>query len=349
MVKKIRIGVLGPADIAYRKMIPALLQNGRCEYIGVAFALPEERYSDSDNASELLATELYDISIKKAEKIKESYGGSIYNGYFSMLESEDIDAIYIPLPPILHTKWGLEALSHGKHVFMEKPFSASYCDTRKIVKRARIRELALSENFAFVFHPQIRVINEIIESGIIGNITLIRSNFGFPHRSREDFRYKKAMGGGALLDCGCYTIKLAQIFLGYDLVVEHAHLFSTPDEEVDIYGTITAVNHAGIVAQLSFSMDQQYCCELEIWGSKGCIVSPRVYTAPENLELDIEVRVGCEVMYKHVEMADQFNNSLNAFLDNIENREKREIAYDSIDKQGMILEKCLGSCKMASE
>ena len=75
-----------------------------------------------------------------------------------------------------------------------------------IIKIAKEKNLAVAENFAFVYHPQIQKIKELIESNRIGNVQLIRSNFGFPFRSKNDFRYNKNLGGGALLDCGCYTL-----------------------------------------------------------------------------------------------------------------------------------------------
>ena len=88
----------------------------------------------------------------------------------------------------------------------------------------------------------------------------------FPFRGDNDFRYKKALGGGALLDCGCYTLRMAETFLGPDVKITDHNLIYKDGYDVDMYGAITAVGANGAIGHFSFGMDQQYSCDMEIWG-----------------------------------------------------------------------------------
>ncbi len=335
---KTRIGVLGPADIAKRRMIPSMLKNNKCEYIGVAVATDRERGGDTDRISEK--------SRLKASDLESAFGGKIYSGYNEMLKSGDIDAVYIALPPALHFKWAKTALQCGKHVFLEKPFTTSSADTAELIKEAKKGGLAVAENFAFIYHRQISKIEEILDSGDIGELRLIRSNFGFPFRGKDDFRYHRSMGGGALLDCGCYTLKMADRILGGSMSVVASELFYTGVSDVDLYGVISARGAHDIPAQLSFGMDQQYNCELEIWGNKGCIKASRIYTAPPELQIRLDVKCGAESRSYDIGPDDQFGNSLSAFLDMIEDTGKREGAYKAVMRQSSLVESCMDRKEM---
>ena len=119
----------------------------------------------------------------------------------------------------------------------------------------------------FVYHTQLDWIRKKISEGTIGEVRLIRIDFGFPFRGANDFRYNKALGGGALLDCGGYTLKLASLFLGDSAKVTASQLNGKDGFEVDIYGSATLTNNEGLTAQVSFGMDNSYKCSLEVWGS----------------------------------------------------------------------------------
>ena len=110
---------------------------------------------------------------------------------------------------------------------------------------------------------------------------MFRLSFGFPRRNAEDFRYNKKLGGGALLDCGGYTLKYAHMLLGKTARIVYANSNFTKDFEVDINGSAAMINELGSTVQISFGMDNAYKCDLEIWGSKAHL-STEVFTAPEN-------------------------------------------------------------------
>ena len=176
----INIGVLGTANIAERRMIPAILKNHSFHYAGTAVATSEERGNQDVNMS---------IKIHKGESFVSMFGGECFVGYEELLKQKDIDAVYIPLPPSLHYKWAKKALQYGKHVLMEKPFTVSYSETKDLLAEAQLRNLAVIENYGFCYHNQMRLIKEIVNKNTIGNLRLVRGAFGFPFRGLEDFRY----------------------------------------------------------------------------------------------------------------------------------------------------------------
>lgn len=327
-MKKIRIGIICPSEIAIRRFMPALEKIEEIEYVGVAYP----SLVDWNNASE----ENIDLEYKKAIEFKNKYGGKIFNGYRNLVESNEIDAVYIPLPPALHYKWAKLALENNKHVFLEKPSTTSYNDTSDLIKLAKYKNLALHENYMFQYHNQIRTIKEIIDSNIIGEIRLIRTNFGFPKRDENDFRYNKNLGGGALLDCGGYPIRLISNLLGENLNVDAAKLFYN-ENGVDLYGSVQ-LSTKDRVAQISFGMDNSYKCDIEIWGSLGTIFTDRIFTAPNNLDINIKVQNNKEEKNIHVDSDDSFYKSIKIFLNCINDKNVRNKEYDQLLNQSYIIE-----------
>ena len=110
-MKNIRIGIICPSEIAFRRFLPSLQKEDGFTYMGVAVADPSEW--DGEVADEVIANEF-----KKAETFVESYGGKVYKSYHEVICADDIDAVYLPLPPALHYRWAKLALEHGKHVFV---------------------------------------------------------------------------------------------------------------------------------------------------------------------------------------------------------------------------------------
>ena len=330
-MNKIRIGVLCPSEIAFRRFMPALETLENFEYIGLA-AATEREFTGADNDKVKISES------EKARKFVSEYGGKIFNGYESLVCSDEIDAIYIPLPPTLHFKWAKKALENGKHVLLEKPFTTDLADTKTLVELAKEKDLAVHENYMFVYHTQLDFIREQIAGGVIGDIRLIRIDFGFPFRGVNDFRYDKKLGGGALLDCGGYTVKLASLFLGETAAVKASRLNYKDSFDVDIYGSATLENKEGLTAQVSFGMDNSYKCSLEIWGSKGNIYTNRILTAPAGFKPTVTVKTTQSEQNFELAPDDTFAKSISEFAKNIFNKQTRVKKCAEILKQGELIE-----------
>ena len=332
-----KIAVLCPSEIAYRRFMPAL---SKCKdlftYVGVAFAGEDEWFGSQQ----------YEVQLKseteKAKKFQSEYGGQIFENYNDLL-SCDAECVYIPLPPALHYFWAKKALEHGKHVLLEKPFTTSLEDTRFLLEYAKTKSLTVHENYMFKYHSQIEYIRKELENKTIGDIRLIRVDFGFPFRGLQDFRYNKEMGGGALMDCGGYVLKLVSVLLGKGANVKYAKLFQADNMnlDVDLYGNAVIETDCGITVQLSFGMDNDYRCNLDIWGSKGSIFTDRILTAPEGFSPTLRIKHGTDIEERKLPLDDTFEKSIRFFHDCIIGEEKREYNYKNILEQAMLVERCV--------
>lgn len=310
-----RIGIIGAADIAINRFLPALVRCKELEYAGVASK-----------------------SGRNIERFKDLYGGNCYGSYEELLADDTIDCVYIALHPAAHYQLALNALDANKHVLLEKPFTTKKKDTIHLIEYAKSKGLAMVENFAFIYHDQYDKIRECIESGEVGKIREIRARFGYPRRAENDFRYNKELGGGALLDSGVYPIKAVSMLLGSDCQVLKAILHADSQSGVDLYGNAILTDENGVTALVSFGMDNEYQCLLEIWGSKGRIYSSRIFTAPDNYSPDvIVIKSGVEEVRK-INACNQFERMIRSFVTCIKDSQKRGEAYREIERQSRLVE-----------
>ena len=325
-----RIGIICPSEIAFRRFLPALKEAGCFEYAGVAIASKEEFVGATD--------EILDKERAKAQTFVDTYGGKIFEGYKTLIQANEVDAIYLPLPPGLHYKWAKEALAANKHILVEKPCTTALASTEDLLKDAKEKGLAVHENYMFAFHDQLEAVNDIVNSGEIGDVRLYRISFGFPMRAQNDFRYNKSLGGGALLDCGGYTLKYASMLLGSTAQIKYAQSNYIEGFNVDMYGSAALVNDKGVTAQLAFGMDHNYKCELEVWGSKGTVYTNRILTAPAGLVPEVIIRKGNEEEKRNLPADDAFKKSILHFCHCIEETEVRESNYQTLLRQANLVE-----------
>lgn len=325
-----RIGIICPSEIAFRRFLPALKEAGCFEYAGVAIASKEEFNGATD---EILAKER-----AKAQTFVDSYGGKIYEGYNTLIHSNKVDAVYLPLPPGLHYKWAKEAVAAGKHILVEKPCTTALATTEDLLNDATEKGLAAHENYMFAFHDQLEAVNEIVGSGEIGDVRLYRISFGFPMRAQNDFRYNKALGGGALLDCGGYTFKYASLLLGPTAKMKYAQSNNIEGFNVDMYGSAALVNDEGVTAQVAFGMDHNYKCEVEVWCSRGTLYTNRILTAPAGFTPEVIIRKGNEEEKRNLPADDAFKKSILHFCKCIDDANTREENYQTLLRQAKLVE-----------
>lgn len=333
----LKIGIICPSEIAFRRFLPALKKIKEIEFIGVGIPNVEERFGD-DQLSDEITNEILANERTKAQDIISQFGGKLFESYLAIASSPEIDALYIPLPPALHYQWAKFALENGKHVLLEKPSTVKSSDSVNLVEIAKQKGLALHENYMFQFHEQLDVIKETVIAGEIGDIRLYRLAFGFPKRATGDFRYVKELGGGALLDAGGYTVKYATMLLGETAKIACSQLNYTEEFDVDLFGSATMVNDDGVVVQFAFGMDNNYKNEIEVWGSKGTIYSGRVLTAPDGLTPNMIIRKGNDEEVRDLPADDTFKKSIGYFLDCISNNDIRNESYKNIINQAKLID-----------
>lgn len=335
----IRIGIICPSEIAFRRFLPALKEAGEgFQFTAIGIASPEEWFGDLKHIPQEQIDEQQARERAKAQTFIDTYGGEIIVGYGNLVASEKIDAAYIPLPPSLHHQWAKKALEAGKHVFVEKPSTTTLADTEDLIALASEKNLALHENYMFIYHSQIEELNKIVESGEIGDVRLYRITFGFPMRAKNDFRYNKALGGGALLDAGGYCLKYANYLLGGNAHITTAQANYIEGFDIDMYGSATMANDKGQIAQIAFGLDNDYRCDIEIWGSKGTITSRRILTAPADFIPSYTIKKNQEIETRELRADDAFLKSILRFQNCIADDTTRQEEYVILRNQGKMLE-----------
>lgn len=314
-------------------------------FAAIGMASPEEWFGDLSQVTDEQIEQQQANEYEKAKRFTDAFGGQIVRGYQALVSSDEIDAVYLPLPPALHYKWAEMALANGKHVFVEKPSTTCLAHTDALIALAEEKGLALHENYMFVYHDQLSYLHDVVASGEIGEVRLYRITFGFPRRAQNDFRYNKALGGGALLDAGGYCLKYANYLLGKSARVTTALMNYINDFDVEISGSATVVNEQGLTAQIAFGMDNDYRCEIEIWGSQGTITSNRILTAPAGFVPTYNVKKNQTYETHELPADDAFLKSIERFIQCINEERERKEEYEIIRRQSDLVDEFKRHCK----
>ncbi len=298
-----KIGILGCANFAVRRVIPTLR------------ALPEYKVVAVASRSD-----------EKARRVGEQFDCEGIPGYEQLLQRKDIEAIYIPLPTGMHHEWVKKALQCDKHVLVEKSAGCTLEEVTDMVDLAKERRLCLQENFQFQFHSQHAFVKKLVENGDIGEIRCFRSSFGFPpFEDATNIRYQKALGGGALLDAGAYVLKATQFMLGSGFGVKAATLTYDATRGVDTCGGAFLVNADGLCSEVAFGFDHFYQCNYEIWGSRGKVTSERAFTAHAEIVPTVRLETDKGTRSYELPCDDQTAKLFGEFAETI--REKRFSQY----------------------
>lgn len=319
--KRLKIGVMGCANIAVRSVIPAIKHLDRqFELVAVA-----SRTAD------------------KASRIAEMFDCRPVVGYDALLALE-LDAVYVPLPTGLHEAWISKVLEKKLHVLSEKSFATRLDSAKRMLDIARKNKLVVYENFMFEYHRQHAIVNKLIDQGRIGEIRCIVIRFGFPpFPDGDNIRYNKELGGGALLDAGAYTIKAAQLILGGNLLFVNGHMTVDRIKDVDLWGSATLISANGTTAQLSWGFDNHYQCGYDIWGSRGRIITNRAFTAREDFRPSVIVEDANGIEHITVEEDNHFENLLVSFSESILNGDSEQ-AISSVLAQSELISAVHENC-----
>ena len=199
-----------------------------------------------------------------------------FDSYEAMLASPTIDVVYISLPNSLHAEWTVKALRAGKHVLCEKPFATTLADVDRMILAQSETGMIMSEAFMYRHHPQTLKVQELIKSGAIGEVRLVRGSFTFTLADRSNVRVNASLDGGSIWDVGCYPISFARTIIGAE-PVEVSAMQVVGDSGVDesFFGTMCFAS--GAYAQFDSGFHAPFRTNIEITGSEGVIVVPRPF------------------------------------------------------------------------
>jgi len=208
-----------------------------------------------------------------------------FGGYQEMLDSGQVDAVYISLPNHLHAEWTVRALNAGVAVLCEKPFALSLAEVDAMIAASRASGKPLAEAFMYRHHPQTKIAGDLIQRGDLGEISHAWGTFSFLLDRPEDVRLQPEMGGGCLWDIGIYPLSLAQfVFGGAPLSVYGTQVTGASGVDMTFAGQMRYSGDR--FAQISASFRTDYHAEFQVMGTLGRLHFNRPFTAlKENRKL----------------------------------------------------------------
>jgi predicted dehydrogenase len=265
----VRWGVLGAANIAIEKVIPAMMRSARSRVVAIA------------SRSEAKA-----IGAAKRLGIPRAHGS-----YEALIADPEIEAIYNPLPNHLHVPWSIRAADAGKHVLCEKPVALSAAEATELRAVRDRTGVLIGEAFMVRTHPQWLEAHRIVNSGRIGELRLVSGHFSYFRRDSNDIRSRPEFGGGALMDIGCYPITLSRWLFGAEPVEVVAQVERDPDFGVDRLASALMRFPNG---QATFACSGQLAPfqRMEIFGTRGRIEVEIPFNAPPDRSCRIFVDDG---------------------------------------------------------
>jgi predicted dehydrogenase/aryl-alcohol dehydrogenase-like predicted oxidoreductase len=264
--KKVRWGIIGPGGIA-KAFQGGAANSKHAELVAIATRNPEKPGLAADFP-----------------------GARILNGYDAILADKDVDAIYIATPHPGHAEWAIKAAEAGKHVLVEKPMALSAFEIDAIFHAHRKAGTFAGEAFMYRLHPQVKKLGELIASGVIGEVRMIQSSFGFSMGTfRPEHRlFANDLAGGGILDVGGYPVSMSRFIAGAAMGKPFADPIKVSGtaklnaEGTDDWAAAVLTFENGIVAQVSCAVMANLDNVLRIHGSEGRIEVPEFWFAGGN-------------------------------------------------------------------
>jgi xylose dehydrogenase (NAD/NADP) len=252
----LRWGVLGTAGIARSQVVPAIQASSNGRVIAISGR-------DPSRSAEFART----FGIK-----------DVFASYEALLASPGVDAVYIPLPNSLHAEWAIRAADAGKAVLCEKPLALDATEARRVAEHFAERNVPLMEGFMYRFHPQNSHALKLVKDGAIGDVREVRAHLSVDIMADAagNVRFDKKLGGGSLLDMGCYAVSAARLFLG-EPVAALASFDVDPKTGVDLAASAILEFPDGRTALVSSSFKASGQGFYQVIGTEGVIDVPRAF------------------------------------------------------------------------
>lgn len=275
-MKKVRWGILSTAKIGVQKVIPAM-QKG--ENI-IVKAIASRTIEKANKVADLL-------------QIEKRYGS-----YEELLADPEIDAIYNPLPNHMHVPWTIKALEAGKHVLCEKPIGLNAAEAKLLVDAThKFPHLKVMEAFMFRFHPQWQKAKELVLSGAIGEVKTLKSFFSYYNVATDNIRNQVGIGGGALMDIGCYCISFPRFIFNEEPEKAISNMDIDPVMKIDRLTSAMLRFPSGKTSTFTCSTQLMPHQRAIIFGDKGKIEVDIPVNAPptETVKITLETKENKEI------------------------------------------------------
>ncbi|MAD79926.1 MAG: Gfo/Idh/MocA family oxidoreductase [Pirellulaceae bacterium] len=256
----IRWGILSTAKIGTEKVIPAMQQGELCEIAAISSRSVETA-----------------VEVAKRLGIPKAYGS-----YEEILADPEIDAIYNPLPNHLHVAWSIRALEAGKHVLCEKPIGLSSAEGQQLVDAGKQHpSLKLMEAFMYRHHPQWQRARQIVNDGGIGQLLTIQSAFSYFNDDAGNIRNMADLGGGGIMDIGCYPISLSRFIFDAEPARVIGSIDQDPSFQTDRRASVV-LDFSGPTSTFTCSTQMAPYQRVNIFGEKGRVEIEIPFNAPSD-------------------------------------------------------------------
>lgn len=294
--RRLRLGVISTARIGVDRVLPSARHARRVDVVAIA----SRDLATARQAAERLA-------------IPRAYGS-----YEELLRDPDVDAVYNPLPNSLHADWTVAAAEAGKHVLCEKPLAPSVEGARRMVDACRRHGVVLMEAFMYRHHPQHAAAFSLLRREGVGELRHVRASFTFRHANpRGNIRFMPELGGGALMDVGCYTVNLARWAAGAEPVAVQAVQRVSDEFGVDIGVSMLLEFPNGLAATLDAGFDRAGGGKYELVAEGGTVTVPNAFTpGPLPLAVTLQLADRSETTVR-VEAAHQYALELDHFAESV--------------------------------
>jgi predicted dehydrogenase len=269
-VRKVRWGILSTAAIGMKKVTPAIRQADNCEVVAIA---SREAQRAASAAAEL--------------GLPASYGS-----YEALLEADDIDAVYIPLPNDLHAEWTMRAAEAHKHVLCEKPLALTSDEAVEMARACDAAGVKLAEAFMYRHHPTWVEAVRLVREGAIGELRSVQTWFSYHNDDPDDIRNRLESGGGALMDIGCYGINLSRLLFDDEPTRIASMVHRDPELRVDTLTSAILEFPGGGQATFSCSTRAEPYQRVHIVGARGRIEIEIPFNIPPDHQTRILVTAG---------------------------------------------------------
>jgi len=310
------VAVWGIGDHAQRNLLPAIAANPALRLAGIT----------SRNRS-------------ICETVAETYGSRYWLDFERMLADDDVDVVVIATPTGLHVEHAGAALKAGKHVWCDKPLCETYDEAETLVSLARERSRSLCTVFAPPHHAQFKILRDLLATDRVGPLRRLEAVFEIPHLAPDNFRYKRALGGGALLDMAIYPLDISVRLMGRVPESYFCELESEDGFDVDTGGRAVLIFDEDRTAELHWGYGRDYANHLRISGDAGTIGVERPFSKPPDFEGSITIEhviTGDETI--PVAAENQFSAMMTAFAKAITDRDARAVLYEDALRQQKLLE-----------
>jgi xylose dehydrogenase (NAD/NADP) len=210
-----------------------------------------------------------------------------HGSYEALLADPDVDVVYVALPNALHVEWAIRALEAGKHVLCEKPLAVDPAEVDRAFDAAERAGRLLMEGFMYRHQPQAKRLAELAHDGTIGELRLVRSQFSFMLTRTEDVRWLADLGGGALLDVGCYCVNVLRLVAGEPVAVSAQRVLGRGGADVRFTALLSFAG--GALGHFDCGFDVPMRHEVEVVGSDGVLFLEPAFGRDDGV---LEVRRG---------------------------------------------------------